>query len=105
MYTKQETPITTTLHFRALEQKGPFVEEINENTVYLHIPFFYPSEKAKIDSVLQKNETLIKSSPNLIIDIRNNGGGADRSYEELLPYLYTHPIRVVSLEWLSTDVM
>ncbi|MDT0596356.1 S41 family peptidase [Glaciecola petra] len=99
---KQETPITTTLHFRALERKDPFIERVNESTMYLNIPFFYPSEKAKIDSVLQKNESILKSSPNLIIDIRNNGGGADRSYKELLPYLYTHPIRSVSVEWLST---
>jgi len=99
---KQETPITTKLHFRALKQQDPFIEKINVSTVYLHIPFFYPSEKAKIDSVLQKNESIIKSSPNLIIDIRNNGGGADTSFQELLPYLYTNPIRSVSVEWLST---
>lgn len=98
----KETSISTKLHFKALEQQGPFIEKINASTLYLHIPFFYPSEKVKIDSVLQKNEHIIKSTPNLIIDIRNNGGGADRSYQELLPYLYTHPIRSVSVEWLST---
>ena len=97
-----KTPITTKLHYRALEQKGPFFEKISDSTVYLHIPFFYPSEKSKIDSLLQENAHVLKSHPNLIIDIRNNGGGADRSYNEIIPYLYTNPIRSVSAEWLSS---
>ncbi|WP_350292011.1 S41 family peptidase [uncultured Croceitalea sp.] len=99
---KLETPITTKLHYRALKQKGPFIEKINSNTLYLNIPFFYPSVKPKIDSVLQKNAYILKSTPNLVIDIRNNGGGADRSYKEIIPYLYTNPIKSVSVEWLSS---
>ncbi|MEL7163152.1 MAG: S41 family peptidase, partial [Bacteroidota bacterium] len=41
---------------------------------------------------------------NFIIDIRNNGGGADRSYSELIPFLYTNPIRTVGVEYYSTEL-
>ena len=50
------------------------------------------------------NKELILKTPNLIIDIRNNGGGSDRSYTELLPILYTNPIRKVGVELLSTSL-
>ncbi|QNK61128.1 hypothetical protein H7F33_11115 [Pedobacter sp. PAMC26386] len=35
---------------------------------------------------MQANDALITSTPNLIIDIRNNGGGADASYKKIIPY-------------------
>jgi hypothetical protein len=82
----------------------PFVEKISDKTVYLRIPSFAADQKGYIDSVLAKYDQLISSTPNLIIDIRNGTGGSDASYENILPYLYTQPIRGVGVLLYCTEM-
>ena len=89
-------------YFKAMSAEKPYLETLNETTLYLRIPSFYISEKPAIDSVLSANKDIILKTENLIIDLRNNGGGSDESYKELLPFLYTNPIRTPSIEFLST---
>lgn len=91
-------------YIKAISAKDPYFERINNKTVFLRIPRFWGPVKSKIDSVISVNKSTILSSPNLIIDLRNNGGGSDRNYSELLPILYTNPIRVVGMEFLSTPL-
>lgn len=90
------------LHQRFLSSTEPFMETIDENTLYLRIPSFQFSEKSKIDRVIASNREDILSKPYLIIDIRNGAGGSDASFEELLPILYTNPIRTPGVKFLST---
>lgn len=90
------------LYFKAMDTKKPIFETISDKTVYLRIPSFVHSNKTSIDSLLKLNHKTILNSENLIIDLRSNGGGADRSYENLIPYIYTTPIRGVGVEYLST---
>jgi len=82
--------------------KGPYIEKISDSTVYLRIISFDIKYRQKIDSLLAANHQLITSVPNFIIDVRSNGGGADASYEPLIPYLYTNPIRTVGVLTYST---
>lgn len=89
-------------YFKALNAEQPYIEQLNETTLYLRIPSFIVSYKRSIDSVLNVNKEKILTTKNLIIDIRNNGGGSDASYSEIIPYLYTNPIRSVGVEFLST---
>jgi hypothetical protein len=102
--TNEETTQDNTLHQRFLRSEVPFVETINERTLYLRIPSFRSSEKIKIDSLIAANRSDILSKENLVIDIRNGTGGSDRAYEELLPILYTNPIRTTRVEFLSTEL-
>ena len=44
-----------------------------------------------MDSVLRAHEPLLSQSPNLIIDLRDNGGG-NNTWENLLPYVYAKPV-------------
>jgi hypothetical protein len=82
----------------------PFVERLSERTLYLRIPSFLFEQKRAIDSVLAANDALIRSTENLVIDIRNGTGGADASYSGLIPYLYTGPMRSVGAKLWSTEL-
>lgn len=90
--------------YERLNAGKAFFEKLNETTAYLRIPLFEISEKPLIDSIIAKNRDIILSTPNLIIDVRNNPGGSDVSYEQIIPFLYTNPIRTVGAEFLSTKL-
>lgn len=82
----------------------PFIQKLSDKTLLFRIPSFNGQQKSLIDSLLASNDQLIKATDNLIIDIRNNGGGDDVCYEKIIPYLYTNPIRIVNMELLSTPL-
>jgi hypothetical protein len=82
----------------------PRFEEINSNTLYFQIPHFAADKKESIDRILMENKEKIVSTPNLIIDLRYNGGGSDDSWNNLLPLIYTNPIRQKSCYLLSTEL-
>ncbi len=91
-------------YFKAISAENPYFEKIDAQTTLLRIPRFWGSERKKIDSVINANRDQILATPNLIIDLRNNGGGSDSSFQQLLPILYTNPIRTVGVELLSTPL-
>ncbi len=106
---KREAPIfpseeSIDLHFKLLKTKIPIIKKLTDNTIILRIPSFSYSEKKLIDSTINSNRDLILNTKNLIIDLRNNGGGSDESFEQLLPIIYTNPIRTVGVELLSTPL-
>ena len=82
----------------------PLFEKFSDKTVILRIPSFDGSAKKQIDSVIMANMQTITKTENLIIDLQNNGGGSDGSYEKLIPLIYTNPIRIVGMELLSTPL-
>ncbi|WP_270087110.1 S41 family peptidase [Sphingobacterium sp. SYP-B4668] len=83
---------------------SPYYEQLSVRTGYLRIPSFAMSNKTAIDSVLRTHHENIINAHNLIIDLRNNGGGSDWAYSSLIPYIYTNPIRTVGVELLSTEL-
>lgn len=92
-------------YIKTTQAKKPYFKKIDEQTNLLRIPTFYGAKtKIYIDSVISANREFILKMPNLIIDIRNNGGGSDRSFREIKPFLYTNPIRQVGIEFLSTPL-
>ena len=93
-----------TRYFKTMSANKPYFEQLDENTTYIRIPTFQGNEKRTIDSVIFANKVALTSSPNFIIDIRNNGGGSDRSYSELLPLMYTNPIRTPAVLLYSTPL-
>ncbi len=93
-----------TWFFKSISANKPFLEKISDNTILLRIPSFQLTAKKDIDSVLESNKKLITKTPYLIIDLRNNGGGSDQSYEKIIPFIYTNPIRIVGQEFLSTKL-
>jgi C-terminal processing protease CtpA/Prc len=58
--------------------------------------------KDQIERTLANNWANIMSRPNMIIDIRYNGGGQDGEYQSLLKLIYTNPYKVKGVGWYAT---
>lgn len=104
VYPKFEDDPKYNQYFKVLNSELPYIEQINETTLFLRIPSFNHQFKRNIDDVLNENREKILKAKNLIIDIRNNGGGSDAAYSSIIQYLYTNPIRTVGVEFLSTKL-
>jgi len=87
------------LRIRAARE--PFIERLNENTMYFRLASFNIFHRANLDSIIDANRAKITSTENLIIDLRDNGGG-DPAFP-LLEYLYTNPIRIFGTELLASE--
>jgi hypothetical protein len=77
----------------------PVALYLNDSTYYLRIPSFYNNTG---NEFVLKHWNEITSRPNLIIDIRNNGGGQDNFYEELTKLIYTKPYESKGVEWYAS---
>lgn len=91
-------------YFKSVDSSEPYLEELNATTLYLRIPSFEYENRKAINEVIAENKDKILKTESLIIDLRNNGGGSDACFEQLLPFLYTNPVRTVSVEFLSTPL-
>ncbi|RAJ76754.1 peptidase S41-like protein [Chitinophaga dinghuensis] len=89
-------------YFASMSAEAPFLVKRNDNTFYLRVPSFNQSYREMLDSILTANKAELIKTKNLIIDIRNNGGGSDATYSSIIPFLYTNPIRGVGVEYYST---
>ncbi|NOZ45798.1 MAG: hypothetical protein GXO79_03350 [Chlorobi bacterium] len=78
----------------------PVATYLGDSTYYLRIPNFYSN---LTDELVTKHWEEIMSRPNLIIDIRNNGGGQDNYYQKLAELCYTDPYESKGVEWYSTE--
>ncbi|OJJ21535.1 hypothetical protein BKI52_13405 [marine bacterium AO1-C] len=92
------------LAWQLAKTKTPMLKRLSKKTLVLRIPSFNGANKKVIDSVLKANHKAITSTKNLIIDIKNGTGGSDRSYQGILPYLYTNPIRSEGVAFYSTPL-
>lgn len=99
---QDEQEIRDYLEFISAEE--PYFKLLSGGTAYLRIPSFDYNNKKKIDSVINANRRAILSTRDLIIDVRNNGGGADASFSEILPFLYTNPVRTVGVQMLASEL-
>lgn len=82
----------------------PTFQHLDSNFCLLKIPTFDNYFKKQLDSIVTANHSLIASTPFLIIDLTDNGGGSDDTYEILLPYIYSKPVTLDMIElWASPD--
>lgn len=92
------------LSYTLARSNVPMIKRLSKKTLVLRIPSFNGRNKKIIDSTLKAHHDEITSTENLIIDIKNGTGGSDRSYQGILPYLYTNPIRSVGVALYSTPL-
>jgi hypothetical protein len=78
------------------------VRRLSPRTLVVTVPTMDHTRRPELDSVLAAHHDEIVRTPNLVIDVRGNGGGSDVTYFGLLPLLYTDSIRSVGVSILST---
>jgi len=76
---------------------------LSTKTLYIKISTFNQSNAKNIDSLFKANQSNLSKMPYLILDLRNNGGGADFSYRPITPYLYTNTFKHIGADVLSTE--
>ncbi|MCB2377532.1 hypothetical protein LGH70_08060 [Hymenobacter sp. BT635] len=70
----------------------------DSQVAYLRIPSFAGEQFTRLDSLYRAVTPRIQRTQYLVIDVRDNGGGADRNVAPLLAYLYAQPIREIQTE-------
>lgn len=77
--------------------------KLSDSTLYIQIGTFSLRNMRAIDSVFKAYEKELKSMPNLVLDLRRNGGGSDESFDPIMPYIYTNPIIGIGNDILATN--
>jgi len=75
---------------------------LSDSTFYIRVGGFSRYDKKFIEESLENNKELIRHTPNMIIDIRGNGGGQDSAYQPLADLIYTDPYMSKGIEWYAT---
>ena len=78
-------------HLKFLTSKISYIEELNDNTMYLRIPEFCNENFKVINELIKNNFDKISETDNLIIDLRNNRGGRVDALFPFVPLFYTNP--------------
>lgn len=83
---------------------APRFSVLDDKTSMFSLASFASLDYIKVmDTLIKENETILKNTKHLIIDLRNNAGGSVLVYEKLMPYLYTNPILKEGGLVLATD--
>lgn len=82
---------------------GLSVEKLTDKTTLVKLQNFdYPFVE-RIEKMINDNKTLIENSENLIIDLRDNGGGTTNSMTPILPYIMDGKVRSMNVEYFVSD--
>lgn len=80
------------------------LNQVDSQTVLLVVPTMNDKVRRELDSLMKAEKKLLESTPNWIIDCRNNGGGSDITFSPLLPYIYTNPVKLHNMQlWATAD--
>lgn len=86
--------ISVDSHYKSLPGAESFeLVNVDDSTLLFSLPNFHIEKKEIIDFLIKTNKNKLLKTPYLIIDVRNNGGGGDPSWQGIIPYLYTNPIK------------
>ncbi|GAB2701280.1 hypothetical protein GCM10027037_28040 [Mucilaginibacter koreensis] len=83
----------TTPNRSAYNSKLVDAKKLTDKTLYIKVASFGTYNAKNVDSLLLANKENLNRMPNLVLDLRGNGGGADYVYRPLMPYMYTSPVR------------
>lgn len=83
---------------RQFPSDNMFLKRLSPSTLWLRMPDFNDSRYKPLKDLMEANRDELAKTPNLLIDLRDNGGGSDYVYGVLLPYLFTRPIYSIGVE-------
>lgn len=87
---------------KIVNAKSLSLKNLDDSTLYLSLPSFAIENKSLIDDLIRENTYKIENTPYLVIDLRGNGGGDDRTFYSILPFLYTNPYRLFGVDMLAS---
>ena len=96
-------PASTIDQDRVFQSGNFFLKPLSKSTLWLRLPNFDISNRATIEGLLRDNRALLEETPNLLIDLRSNGGGSDASYLELMKWIYSRPIVTIGTEFRASS--
>lgn len=90
--------------FDWVSEKAPYsYEKINDSISYLRFEDFV--DYTEISSLLEKNDFDLRTTKNLVIDVRGNGGGNSFSYEPLLKYCLPNGKKLSDLDLPDDNIL
>lgn len=75
-----------------------FYVKLSDRTAWLRLPSFEDSVYPRLNAIMEEHKADFDSIENLIIDLRNNGGGSDYVYGSLMPLIYSRPVYGVGVQ-------
>lgn len=75
---------------------------LDDKFIYVRLAVFNQREVDKLDSLLRANATLLAKTPNLILDLRGNGGGNTSTSDEMIKLIYTNPVVYPAWDYRSS---
>lgn len=90
------------LNVQSKPNPQPEINFLSSKTLVLRLPDFSPSNRQSLIDLLEKYRRKLARTPNWIIDVRGNGGGADSSYKPLLPWVLENETQDIGASWLAT---
>lgn len=93
---------TTGPHRATVERPLLQARQLSSRTFYIGIGSFDDPYASAIDSLIRADSVLLRTMPNLILDLRGNDGGSDFVYEPLTPLLYADPVHDIGVDVLAT---
>ncbi len=88
----QDDPAEAAAALRRWPDDSFTLTRLDTETLYLRLPSFNDTYTDTVRALVAAHREEIARTPNLIIDVRGNGGGSDFVYDPVLPFLYTRPI-------------
>jgi len=79
-----------------------FLKPLSPQTLWLRLPDFDASRAEPLKALFEANAAALATTPNLVIDLRENGGGSDFVYDPVTALMYTRPIYSIGVEIRST---
>ncbi len=101
-YPASAVPVSADMIARISPSDSMFLKPLSDGTMWLRLPDFDPSRLKPLKEILAAHEARLASCTNLLIDLRNNGGGSDFVYAPIMPMLYTRPIYGIGVELRAT---
>ncbi|WP_165305033.1 S41 family peptidase [Pedobacter sp. SYP-B3415] len=97
------TPVPSLHELSVNDPYRPTLSWHDSVTAIFTLPSCAPRYAPVVDSVISQNREKLASCAYLVIDIRNNGGGSDRTYRALLPYMLSGPVVMPKVGYYMTE--